>query len=1005
MEFNKSIFERALLSIILLASFLVAEAQNTPAIAVTPKIGQAHVEKGGVYYAVVDKTLEYEIDVTGGTYRISEAKWVLKRDNTDVANSNDTTRLIRFNADKDGLYKLTGEVTLTWQVNEKDTSTLVKVTNVPDVRFLPIPNLEIVGSPNIVSYHDREFKFEFSTTIKDGSWDIKMTSDLPEVKFEKGSGLSFKSKLSNTTNQEKTFKVNADCSYLYEGKELYSAEKVFEVIVYSQIGIVNSGTVEWNTAKKTSRTFDVSVKGGYPDGWTYEWKRKNGDSKYTPNKNSITIDVTPSESVKNETYEVTAINKYENEEFGRVSKTFNVNIFPETSLGYVSPSEFHIYKDSVITLEVKPVGGNESGWEYSWKEKTEGRVLPCTDKVYERGIEPGDETKTYIYEVVAINKYNNDILAELSKDFTVTVYAKPRVEQPYFRETVVGGIELKRYITHSGGNPDGWKYTWYRDRVEIPNANDSIYSFVENNDGTDFVERTISVRVENYFGDQKWFDETYDFSLKVYPNVSENFQIVPGNLHLYQQSVTMGVRYSGGCNEGTWDYKWYKGNTASEAISGEMYYDHDSFNKSTEGITQDKYILSVVHKYNEETLMEEEHVYIVYNYPLAKVVPTTSNKVVISGGKKVNFGIKADFANPDGWTYQWIRDNEILPSEKNASLSMTELNSSETETIDHTYSVIATNRYGSKIWAQDTLEFESIVRPTIIQPLRISYNINMREGDDVNLKAEPGRGGDPDGWTYQWYNSYNTHSDYEIKGQETCELSHRPKLNAVAGYNMQSEEMYYALLCKNVDGPTGTVLYESTIKYEIVLHRPPLEPFELSKKGGSANKSNIYIADMYKGGEGLNDARLSEYKYNFCFGYGNTVIEREDPTVRYYQYTKQQANEGPWVYTYWEYPDGYICKSDVVYYGSSRATTSIDGVYDNSVIKINSNGFTATLSSEMPAVARVISINGEVVKEMQYECSADFDEKFEFHGLKSGFYLIEVCIGENREVNKVFVNE
>lgn len=1004
MEFNKSIFERALLSIILLASFLVAEAQDTLAIAVTPKIGQAHVEKGGVYYAVVDKTLEYEIDVTGGTYRISEANWVLKRDNTDVASSYDTTRLIRFNADKDGLYKLTGEVTLSWQVNEKDTSTLVKVTNVPDVRFLPIPNLEIVGSPNIVSYHDREFKFEFSTTTKDGSWDIKMTPDRSEVKIE-GGGLSFKSKLSNTTNQAKTFKVNADCRYLYEGKELYRVEKVFEVIVYPQIGIENPDTEEWNTANKISRTFYVSVKGGYPDGWTYEWKRKNGDSKYTPNKNSITIDVTPSESVKNETYEVTAINKYENEEFGRVSKTFNVNIFPETSLGYVSPSEFHISKESVITLEVKPVGGNESGWEYSWKEKNGGSELPCHDKACSIGINPGDEIKTYIYEVVAINKYNDDILAELSKDFKVTVYPEPRVEQPDFREIVVGGIELKRYITHSGGNPSGWKYTWYREDEVIPDANDSIYSIVEYNDGADFVEREISVRVENYFGDQKWFDNTYKFSLKVSPNVSKNFQIVPGDLHLYQQSVTMGVRYSGGCNEGTWDYKWYKGNTASEAISDSMYYDHKSFNKSTEGITQDKYILSVVHKYNEETLMEEDHVYIVYNYPLAKVVPTTSNKVVISGGNKVNFGIKADFANPDGWTYQWIRDDEILPSEKNASLSMTELNSSETETIDHTYSVIATNRYGSKIWAQDTLEFESIVRPTIIEPTKINYDINMREGDDVNLKAKPGRGGYPDGWTYQWYNSYNTHSEYEIKGQDTCELSHRPKLNAVAGYNMQSEEMYYALLCKNVDGPTGTVLYESTIKYEIVLHRPPLEPFELSKKGGSANKSNIYIADMYKEGEGLNDAILSDYKYNFCFGYGNTVIEREDPTVRYYQYTKQQANEGPWVYTYWEYPDGYICKSDVVYYGSSRATTSIDGVYDNSVIKINSNGFTATLSSEMPAVARVISINGEVVKEMQYECSADFDERFEFHGLKSGFYLIEVCIGENREVNKVFVNE
>ena len=1001
MEFNKSIFERALLSIILLASFLVAEAQNTPGIDVTPKIGKAHVINGGVYYAVVDKTLEYEIDVTGGTYRISKANWVLKRDNTDVASFNDTTRLIHFDVDKDGLYKLTGEVTLTWQVNEKDTSTLVKVTNVPDVRYLPIPNLEIVGSPNIVSYHDREFKFEFSTTTKDGSWDINMTSDLTEVKIE-GSGLSFKSKLSNTTNQEKPFKVNADCRYLYEGKELYSATKVFDVIVYPQIGIVGPDTEEWNTAKKTSRTFDVSVKGGYPDGWTYVWERKNGDSKYTPNKNSITIDVTPSESVKNETYEVTAINKYENEEFDRVYKTFNVNIFPETSLGYVSQSEFHISKESEIILEVEPVGGNESGWEYSWKEKTEGRVLPCDDKACSIEINPGDETKTYIYEVVAINKYNDDTLDILSKDFTVTVYAKPRVEQPDFREIVFGNIEFKRYITHSGGNPSGWKYTWYREGEVIPNANDSIYSIVEYNDGADFVEREILVRVENSFGDQTWFDNTYKFSLKVSPNVNEDFKMNPGNHHLYQRTVTMGVMYSGGCSGCEWDYKWYKGTTASEEISGEMFYSHVSYNKSEE-IKKDTFILSVAFIYNKETIMEEDHVYIVYNYPLAKVVPTTSNKVVISGGKKVNFGIKADFANPDGWTYQWIRDDEILPSEKNVSLSMTEQNSSETETMDHTYSVIATNRYGSEIWVQDTLKFESTVRPAIIEPTKINNDINVRERDVVNLEAEPGRGGYPDGWTYQWYNSDNTHSKYKMDGKDTCKLTHSPRLSVGDGYNMQSEEMYYTLLCKNVDGET--ILYEDTIKYMIVLHRPPLEPFELSKKGGSANKSNIYIADMYKGGKGLNDARLSEYKYNFRFGYGNTVIEREDPTVRYYQYTKQQANEGPWVYTYWEYPDGYECKSEVVCYGSSRATTSIDGVYDNSVIKINSNGFTATLSSEMPAVARVISINGEVVKEMQYECSVDFDERFEFHGLKSGFYLIEVCIGDNREVNKVFVNE
>ena len=63
------------------------------------------------------------------------------------------------------------------------------------------------------------------------------------------------------------------------------------------------------------------------------------------------------------------------------------------------------------------------------------------------------------------------------------------------------------------------------------------------------------------------------------------------------------------------------------------------------------------------------------------------------------------------------------------------------------------------------------------------------------------------------------------------------------------------------------------------------------------------------------------------------------------------------------------------------------------------------LPYEMPAVARVISINGEVVRVLEYERSSDFNEKFELSGLKSGLYLIEVQIGDNREVNKIFINE
>ena len=85
--------------------------------------------------------------------------------------------------------------------------------------------------------------------------------------------------------------------------------------------------------------------------------------------------------------------------------------------------------------------------------------------------------------------------------------------------------------------------------------------------------------------------------------------------------------------------------------------------------------------------------------------------------------------------------------------------------------------------------------------------------------------------------------------------------------------------------------------------------------------------------------------------------------------------------------------------------TSIEGVYEEYPISISSKGFTAVMPYAMPAKARLISINGEVVKEMHYEDAVEFDESFELGGLEKGFYMVEVCIGENREVNKIFINK
>ena len=997
MELNRTISIRAMLCMFFLAMSLSVIAQEKPTVTATPQIEGKSVDTDGVINTILGEKISYIITVSGEYKSIIEASWKLTCNNTEVATSNELTDNLTFATEKEGLYRLTGTFTFEIEGNTEPETVDATVTN--DVNLLAVPTLDFATPEKIYTYHEKEFEMKLSTDITEGEWRTSVESDNKNLKVE-GESLSYKAHLSNTTNQTSIFDVTIKCGYFYAGTEIYDTEKTFNVNVFSKATIDYNTSKEINTAENGEKKLAISKTGGNPDGWTFQWKQNN--QPIGSNNESLDVQVTPGNKKVTETYTVTAVNGYDEDEYFEDTRTFTLNIFPETSLDYVSDSIFSTKSEETIKLEVKGNGGYEYGWEYVWTK--DGEQMSCNTPANEISVVPGTDTRTEIYKVKATNKYNGAELATpIEKKFTVVIYAEPRVEKVDFRNAIVGGIQETCSVNYYGGNPDDWRFKWFRNGVEIPGADGNSYSFTETNKGEDYHDCTYSVSVENYLDTVRWYNDSIQFNFKVFPDLTVDYKMPEGKIAAYNETITLGAEYTGGCNAdgNQWIIEW--SHNGRDMQNDKSTYEHISNNRTTSSST-DKYNVHITHIYDGDILYEEVLNYEIQNYPLAEVKASTDTQITISGGNKVNFGITAKYANPGGWSYKWIRNGTPLP-EGASTLTMTEQNTSETVTENVTYQVVATNMYEDKVWHKDTIEFQAIVRPQIIIPKEVQYEVNLREGDEMKLSATKGRGGYVNGWEYQWYKGTKiTEEANKIAGADSSVLIRNTDVkDYYSSYSMSSRTEQYTLYFKNVDKPTNKTLDSGYIQYEVVIHRRPNMPLELIRKGST---SNIYIADMRNETNGLTNDRLSSNSYKFCFGYGDIEIVREDPTLRYQQYTKEQANKGPWVYTYWEYSDGYICKSDTVYYeGNTRGTTDIDDVYEGAAIKISGNGFTAESPSAMPAIARIVSTNGETVREMLYESNTTFNERFETQGLSTGFYIVEVTIGENREVNKIFINE
>lgn len=784
------------------------------------------------------------------------------------------------------------------------------------------------------------------------------------------------------------------------GDTLTVLEREFVVNVYREASIKHKNDRRvFNYAKETDVTLEFEISGGYSEGWTYVWHR-NGELLDESGK-QITYREVPTNKLFTSEYSVVATNTALNGDTLAVCPiSFDVNIFPLTSIEYTTETEFNTAKNETFVLGVQVAGGREAGWEYKWSKND---LIIDGDEPTLNAVEKTTKNiQNNTYKVVATNlAENGDLLAEYTKEFVVNVYIAPDFfETKKFHEQVVGGIEFDRSVNHTGGYPDGWELIWKRNDRDL-HFDGKEYQFTEENPNDEgYILVKYTVQAINRFENVVWYDSIIDFPVRVYPQITFENTETPGSYDLYNETLDLGANYYGGVvdgDKGSWTFDWTK--NGARMNCDEPVFTHNAKTNNSGSIINDVYKVVAKHFIGGDEVWKKEFTYNIATYPLAKIKDVTGQDTTICGGNNVKFAIDVKYADVKGWSYKWTRDGVTVAGNNTTELSVKEDNNSENNSVTHTYVLTATNKHNGKTWVEETYTFVSTIRPKLIVPVMQEYEKMLREGDFIELAVSDGRGGYPQGWQYTWYNSHDFTNC--ITDQNAAALD---EFTDIEGYNdqkMHSRPEKYMLVVQNVDVNNNTpVHYADTIYFEVTMHRCPQEPFALTKKGNGS--SNILIVDMLneKGNSGLKNETLVDNDYKFAFGYdADKEISRTDYTLRYQTYTKDQINKDPWVYAYWEYDDGYVCKTDKVYLGSRAVSDDIT----EDVIVLDNSGFKATLMEPMPASVRVITFNGAVVKQTTYSEQVEFDEKFDLTGLNGGMYIVEVCIGNNREVNKIFI--
>ena len=450
----------------------------------------------------------------------------------------------------------------------------------------------------------------------------------------------------------------------------------------------------------------------------------------------------------------------------------------------------------------------------------------------------------YRLSVEATFTYKKKNTTKSAESNKIYLYKLPEAEKPSWhgKKFVVWNNQTNSLAIEVSGGSTEWSYKW------SDNTTEKSWSKTLSNNSD------ISLTVTNYAPDKKtkWYETEYSCSYKVWPYPSASLSF--NNWELYSDEQKEVIVSTKDGQESAWTYEW-----VWDGIKDEINKTA-SYTSPKQKQNENKTIKCTVKVSNKPEGMSEEYRYtesLECNYTYWSV-PSIDNDTtaVLFSGQKEELKVKTKDGDPKRWSYKWYEDNE----EKNNFTSSIEYTAKQVDAKEVVrIKTIATNKlqnsdsertfekyFDITIWPEPTIDTTSITFPHSPKEHEKSIDVCELFADDgpivMSIKQA---GGDPDSWTYKWWNESD--SKTILSEQDNC------------SHNIQKEnleqpktEKYKVSIENKPKGMNKDNCFTKELDFSITIWPEPKVTLEdRSLKAVSADGDEFTVPNMdeyFKGG-------------------------------------------------------------------------------------------------------------------------------------------------------------
>ena len=621
---------------------------------------------------------------------------------------------------------------------------------------------------------------------------------------------------------------------------------------------------------------------GYGEVYSSIWNGK-GESYIAQNTGDSNVQ---------ENSEVTMTNRISDDIADSQSFSFSIIVLPEIKVERTIPEETYSFIPEGDTKIAVQRIHNQDDLVWIWNWMFEGNEISESDNneiVLSAEMLKNPKDYQLIATVSCYNKNDNNkyYLDNENITYTIHVVDSPKVKSfgNSDQDNIITchGQKFNIDITTEGGYESEYHFNLYSDGKEYGSSDksegtsytisyynqtgaivSSDFTLKGHNNIPAVVSTTGLEQTRNVTGADKIFHAT----IYPYPQVQFNDEL---NNYFYGSSLnkTLVNKYQMPDTGNEWKFTWTFDDAVLDSFEDKYDFNIDVPNGVDSERTTHKLVVNAKNYYNGTLWAEQDLSFDITAWHRPQfdgIVLThegTSNPNVYEGH---TFSLDAltQYGYPEGWTYIWKLNDNILSSNKNEVFEAEMLGTDGNE--NQTYELHVENKIPGltepfdftsdqaiaiTVWRKAE-NFNSHADASVITITDIENGANVnnriREGRELRLQVPQAQYGYQNDWTYTW-NGNDTKSP-----QTQLSVS---KIQA-SGESMAKELRTVSLKISNI-GPNGQAWEENTVTKQYTVYREPKTPTALAKKGNGFSRTLIATTE-------IEDQQLMDNDYYLCFG-------------------------------------------------------------------------------------------------------------------------------------------